>query len=327
MKIRFESKNKYNPTDVLLRLSEETIYSYYLDQNINGHDAFKCCFHEDKTPSLRFKRMHSGKLIYNCFGCGNKGDIFTFVSNLHKIPYQEAVKLIVDTFEGEKSDIIKYKPKVIETYKDSDTKIHPFFKHFDFEDIVYWNSFNISINTLKKFNVKTCNKVFIFGKTNPVELSYVKNNPIFIYDLGGEKYKVYRPLNPTKKGKFFSNANEFDIQGMNQLPDKGEKLIVTSSLKDVMVLSEIGYNAIAPQGEGINIPENVVDHLYACFNDIFVLYDSDEAGYKYSDKISKRYGFNPIHIPNEYNTKDISDFSKKFGLKKTKLLIEKLVNG
>jgi len=36
----------------------------------------KCPFHDDKTPSLSVDRE---KGLFNCFGCGESGDVFNFV--------------------------------------------------------------------------------------------------------------------------------------------------------------------------------------------------------------------------------------------------------
>jgi DNA primase len=35
-----------------------------------------CPFHQEKTPSFK---VHEGKGIYKCFGCGEAGNIFTFL--------------------------------------------------------------------------------------------------------------------------------------------------------------------------------------------------------------------------------------------------------
>ena len=36
-----------------------------------------CCFHEENTGSLK---INLGKKIFNCFGCGAKGNILDFVT-------------------------------------------------------------------------------------------------------------------------------------------------------------------------------------------------------------------------------------------------------
>jgi len=41
-----------------------------------------CPFHEDKSPSLS---LSNEKGVFNCFGCGAKGNIITFYSMLKKV--------------------------------------------------------------------------------------------------------------------------------------------------------------------------------------------------------------------------------------------------
>lgn len=323
MKIKFE-KNKYTTEYILDNIGEERIYNYFLGESIDNTNAHKCCFHEDKTPSLRFKEMKSGQIIYHCFGCGAKGDVFNFVQNLHKIPFKEAVKLIIDTFEYDKTPYIH--KKTFNVDKESTTQIMPYFKKFTDLELKYWKAYHITIETLQKYNVYSTSKVFLFNNSQ-LELNTTKDNPIFAYKFGKDIYKIYRPLNPSKKGKFFSNVSSMDIQGLAQLPSKGKRLFITSSLKDVMVLHELGYNAVAPQGEGIAIPDSILEYLFAIFDEIIVFYDSDDVGIKCAKALNSKYGFKYIYIPEKYKVKDPSDYSKEYGLEETRILIEELING
>ena len=47
-----------------------------------------CPFHDDHNPSLSISQ---DKQIYKCFVCGNGGNVFTFVQNIEKITFIEAV--------------------------------------------------------------------------------------------------------------------------------------------------------------------------------------------------------------------------------------------
>ena len=86
-------------------------------------------------------------------------------------------------------------------------------------------------------------------------------------------YKIYSPYEV--KNKWLSNTKKTDIQGYNQLPNKGERLLITSSLKDVMCLHAAGYNAIAMQSEMQMPSEKLISELKERFNTIDILYDND----------------------------------------------------
>ncbi len=53
----------------------------------------KCPFHREKSPSF-FVSPQRGS--YYCFGCGAKGDIFTFVQEFDKVDFQGALKMLAD---------------------------------------------------------------------------------------------------------------------------------------------------------------------------------------------------------------------------------------
>src|SRR5690349_20519096 len=56
-------------------------------QNYSG----LCPFHGEKTPSFS---VHATRQFYHCFGCGQSGDVFSFVQKIENITFPEAVRLV-----------------------------------------------------------------------------------------------------------------------------------------------------------------------------------------------------------------------------------------
>ncbi len=56
-------------------------------QNYSG----LCPFHKEKSPSFS---VHAGRQFYHCFGCGQSGDIFSFVSKIENLTFPEAVRSV-----------------------------------------------------------------------------------------------------------------------------------------------------------------------------------------------------------------------------------------
>jgi DNA primase len=50
-----------------------------------------CPFHEEKTPSMSVDRARG---LYNCFGCGKNGDVFTFVEETQGLDFRDALELL-----------------------------------------------------------------------------------------------------------------------------------------------------------------------------------------------------------------------------------------
>ena len=52
-----------------------------------------CPFHQEKTPSFMVSPARSS---YYCFGCGAKGDIFSFVEQFEGLDFIGALKVLAD---------------------------------------------------------------------------------------------------------------------------------------------------------------------------------------------------------------------------------------
>jgi len=88
------------------RLSIEDVVSSYikLDQ-VGSSLKARCPFHNEKTPSF-FVSKDRGN--YYCFGCGAKGDIFTFVEEFEGLDFKGALKLLAEK-AGVKLDNFNFK--------------------------------------------------------------------------------------------------------------------------------------------------------------------------------------------------------------------------
>lgn len=334
MIIDFSSIKNRSYEDLFNKVSEKEVYEYYLQESIKDNQLYICPFHKDTNPSLGFKLMPSSMLIHRCFGCGERGSVINFVSKLFNLNSNQEIldKIYLDLnldLARPVSLAIAYKNKAIsdKIITEDNTVIIVEKQNFTLVDYNYWKQYYISLNTLLKYSISSCRRVFIKKvKEDKLVLfaEYSNTNPIYSYQVN-DKYKIYRPLNPTKKYKWLSTTKAEDIQGLAQLPTKGKLLIITSSMKDLLVLKVLGYNAIALGGEGNRIPAKILDYLYACFDRIIVFYDNDEAGIKYGRKFSSEIGSEYIFIPKKYREKDISDFVKIYSLDKGRELIKNLI--
>ena len=71
----------------------EEIVSGYVSLRPGGVDSHKglCPFHDEKTPSFHV-RPSVGR--WHCFGCGEGGDVISFVEKIEHVPFVEAVELL-----------------------------------------------------------------------------------------------------------------------------------------------------------------------------------------------------------------------------------------
>lgn len=323
------SLKKINSETILSSISEEGIFEKYKGIKIEGNKLYKCDFHEDGTPSLGFYRS-SKYLRYRCFGCGATGNAFEYVMEVYGLSYFDALKKIANDFDIvniDSSETIVSSERVNKINQEGRTLIHPSFRTFNAVDYSYWSQYSISLERLLEYKVRPCSSVYVTSRSGRYfqYALHSNSNPIYCYEFCSS-YKIYRPLSRNGIGKWLQNSTIWDIQGIEQLPESNELLIITSSLKDVMVLRELGYWAVAPNGEGVDIPDKIIDYLWSVSDNIVVLYDSDEAGYKFGNAIADKIGTKAIFIPEEYKDKDISDFVKSNSIEEGVKLINNIIN-
>src|SRR5699024_371627 len=127
------------------------------------------------------------------------------------------------------------KLKSTKYYESKDTIIGVVRQEWTDIDKQFWSQFGISKDTLNKYNVSRI-KYYLCDRI--VKVIYKDENPMYAYKVY-DHFKIYRPL-ADKYTKWRNNLTEYDIQGYAQLPEKGNLLIITKSMKDVMVLYEMG---------------------------------------------------------------------------------------
>jgi DNA primase len=86
-----------NPGDFAYTLKQQAdivrVIGDYVKLRKSGGQNYTglCPFHGEKTPSFS---VHAARQFYYCFGCHEKGDVFTFVQKIENITFPESVRLV-----------------------------------------------------------------------------------------------------------------------------------------------------------------------------------------------------------------------------------------
>ena len=68
-----------------------------------GKDFWCCCpFHQEKTPSCK---VDSVSQTWHCFGCGEGGNVFTFLQKYDGLSFPEAVRQLGKKYNIEIPDL------------------------------------------------------------------------------------------------------------------------------------------------------------------------------------------------------------------------------
>ncbi len=91
------------PTDIVqqiqLRANIVEVVGDFVSLKKKGKDYKACCpFHNENTPSFS---VSSSRNIFKCFGCGKGGDAVTFVMEIEKISYPDALIYLAKKYQIE----------------------------------------------------------------------------------------------------------------------------------------------------------------------------------------------------------------------------------
>lgn len=241
------------------------------------------------------------------------GDCFEAVRRLLKCDYNTALRQVASHFNlTENVPVIrKTVEKRVVTKRKKIIQIKR--REWTLGDKDYWSQFKITRKDLKQYCVSPISVLWIDG-----DIKYVHTacDPAYAYYFGDGNYKIYFPLR--REYRFLSNGPH--VQGLNQLPKTTQHLIITKSLKDIIVLNKMGFNSIAPPAEGALIDSEVIE-LTKNY-DRTILFDNDTPGIKWAKANSLEYQIYWCHLSIESGAKDVSDLVKLVGLEEAKQILK-----
>jgi len=301
---------------ILGELSQEQIMQHYLKVPIKLKTRFLSPLREDKNPTCGFFYNKEGSLIFKDFAGFLSGGCFKIVMHIYNCSFHEALEIIANDFgliDGVRVERKDY-PHLV-TFQRRETVIQIKRRPFNDEDREYWTQFGISKATLLHFHVPPLEAAWLNGKCI---YSYRKGDPAYAYDFGDDQYKIYFPKRKTNR--FMCNCSI--VQGYQVPRDISKGVIITKSMKDVMVLHEFGFTAFAPQSETVYPDPEWIASLLEEAPIVKSLYDFDRAGVTMANYMRKKYGIEPMFLTDgrfgsiDYKAKDISDLVQMHGRSK-----------
>ena len=306
---------------ILQRVSQEDIFSYYLGVHIVYREFFCSPLRNDKNPTCSFKKCNDGNVLFRDWAEPKALTCFTLIQQIYNCSFVEALyHIYTDMILDDKPPVYHYEETITTEYKRSQkSNIQIAFGDWQPEVKEYLKAYHITPALCKKFNIYPINTVYLNGK---IHYKYNKYDPAIAYYFGDnnkeQRWKIYF-FKRKNVYRFLCNTNR--INGWIQLPNKGEHLIITKSLKDVACLDIFNISAIAMQNETTLPYDYIIEELQSRFTTIYSLYDYDNTGITLATQLEELYNIKPLFFKNVEEVKDFSDYVKKHGKQKTQKLI------
>lgn len=311
---------------ILANVSQEEIFEHFLNVPVEYNAVFRSPLRKDDNPTCTFKRMPSGVILYRDWAEYKPKNCFQVVMEIYNCTYYQALQYIdIHLLQNRTNLVYINKSYNSKSYNKSDKKQIDvkLNKTFQKEAANYLKQYHLTNRQIKKFKFFPVDKAWLNGK---LIYKYTKYDPAIAYYFGKneneQRWKIY--FFTRKQYRFMGNTNR--INGWVQLPETGEHLVITKSLKDVACLDVFNMPSIAMQNETTIPYDYIIDELKQRFTNIVSLYDFDRTGVVNANKLKRLYNIPYLFFKNVPNVKDFSDYVKFNGITKTQELINEILH-
>ena len=272
-----------------------------------------CPFHDENTPSFS---VSPSKQIYHCFGCGNGGNVFTFIMEFQKLTFFESVKLLADRYniilEITQSSSLSNEYSFLKKVHESATKQ---FQRNLFSDIGqgpmgYLEKRNLSKDVIKKFRIgfaldswnSLLNKISsdyigdeqklmksgLFIRSERGTFDRFRSRIIFpifhqsgeVIAFGGRDYKkndIAKYLNSPETAIYQKSNTLYGLHITKDAIRKSRYAILVEGYMDLLQLYQAGIEPVVSVS-GTSLTKNHANIISKHVKKVILLYDGDSAG-------------------------------------------------
>lgn len=321
-------------TELFERYSETQILTAVFPEITTIPCRIHSPFRIDKNPSFSIYMNNQNHICFKDFGDSScRGGLLDLLCKKWNCTFNQVFDKILEVMNHKEGSDVTLKMKHIKTLTRKETseltKIEVKVRPWQQYDLDYWESYGITKSWLIHSEVYPISHKIITkkdketGKQRKYIFTAEKYAYVFVERKEGKlQIKIYQPYD-TKGFKWCSCMDASVISLWTKVPERGDRIIICSSLKDALCTScNLHIPAIAPQGEAYNLSETAINELKRRYKQVFICYDVDAPGLKDAEALSKKTGFINV-VPDLHGEKDLSDFYKSLTDKQQFKLLEK----
>lgn len=306
----------YIPQEIIEKTRESNdivdVISEHVSLQRRGKNYIGLCpFHKEKTPSFS---VQQDKQIYHCFGCGQGGNVITFIMKYRNLEFVEAVKLLAeranivipDSTGNLSSENSGLREKLFNINKEAARFFYS--KLPGSKGIDYFKKRGIDGNTVNKFGLGfalnswdallkylmskgySCDIIekagLIIRKKDSGFYDRFRNRVMFpVFDIKGRVIGFGGRVLDDSKPKYLNSPETLvfnkghNLYGLNIVSanKNSEKIIIVEGYMDVIALHQYGINnAVASLGTALTKEQGRLLKRYC--DEVLICYDSDSAG-------------------------------------------------
>lgn len=341
----------------------ESVVSSYVNLKRKGRLLGGLCpFHNENTPSFY---VYPDTQSYYCFGCGNGGDVITFIKNIENLDYYQAVKFLCDRSgmalpsENYDNGISKTRTRIYEANREAARFYYKkLFEPCGEKAREYCEIRQLTRETVTKFGIGFAPDGWTSLKTHLNKMGFTdlelhmadlvkkgssgsyydtfRNRLVFpIIDLRGNVIAFSgRKLNEEDRAKYVNTGDTpvykkgREIFALNFVKKNNfDNIILCEGNIDVVMLHQAGFtNAVAALGTALT--QEQVQVLSRYTGEILLCYDSDEAGQRAVKKALDIFSHTTLRVKviNMKGGKDPDEIIKKYGASRFKMMIDGAAN-
>ena len=272
-----------------------------------------CPFHSEKTPSFFVSKERQ---LFNCFGCGEKGNVIQFITKYKHLEYWDAVNFLASKYNIEPDLKSEYKPK---DNKDRYYRINELTKKFFTLQLLNLETGSNALDYLKNrgfdesiisffelgFASKNDNSLYEtlskdFNDYELIELGLIGKNPSGYFDIFRNKImfpihdehgkvigfsgrifnneeNTAKYVNSTQTDLFIKSNVLYNLDKAIPFINQNKRLVLMEGFFDVMSAFKAGIKeAVCSMGTALTINQAKLIKKYT--DSVVVCYDGDDAG-------------------------------------------------
>lgn len=311
---------------------ETTISSYVNLKRAGRISKGLCPFHGEKTPSFT---VYPDTQSYYCFGCGNGGDVITFIKNIENLDYIDAVRFLADKNGLDMPDensydstINKRRLRMLEANREAARFFHKCLTTKEGAiGYQYFKNRGLSDETIRKFGLGFAPDDFHALTNHMVKLGYTKDELVFanlarrsqknesnvydnfrnrvmfpIIDVKGNVIAFGGRVMDDSKPKYLNTSDTMvykksqGVFALNLAKKSGkDSLILCEGYMDVIAMHQAGFTNTVA-GLGTALTSEQAHLLSRYASEIMIAYDADEAGQTAATRALNIFKNTPLKI-------------------------------